>query len=112
MVRRTELIGHSPFGPDHLPGLLGGQQRLEIGVNLRCIVRKPFFEFHLVRVGGTTNSDLDIVREMKRVIDRSDRAKLDGPAAQPVKNATGKLIGSKRAAIMQANIPGETIPAE
>jgi len=109
-MRSAERPGHRPLAADHVPGLLRRQQRLEIGVDFGGTVGKPLFQFHLVGLGRAADGNLESIREMQRVVNGADRAKLDGYAAQPVQDPAGRLIMAKRAAVVETDIPGEAVP--
>jgi len=102
----TERLGHRSLGTNHVPGFLRGQQRLEVGIDFGNIVGKPVFELHLVGCSRAPYGNLESIREVQRVVDGADRAKLDCSAAEPVQDPARKLVVAECAAIVEADIPG------
>ncbi len=49
---------------------------------------------------------------MQRVVDGTDRAELDSSTAEPVQDPARKLVMAECAAIVEADIPAETIASE
>ena len=69
---------------------------------------KPIFELHLEGFDGTSDRKLEPIGKMQRVVDGAHRAKLDGAAAEPFEHSPGRLITTERAAVVNADVPGET----
>ena len=73
---------------------------------------ESILELHFVCIGGASDRDVHSIGKMKHVIDGANRAKLDGPVAEPVENSARELVVAEQAAVMQSNVPRESIPGE
>ena len=108
----AEWFGHHTLDTYHVPSFLRRQQRLEVGVYFGNIIGKTVFKLHLVGFCRTPYGNLKIIWEAQYVIDGAERAKLDGSTAEPVQDLARTLIISKSPAIVETNIPSETLPGK